>query len=612
MIRALSKFKGVGASYRLLVAIVALNALLVLGIILSNVGAVDLSLITLLYVVSAAIGYYTLPLLFVLSLLFPFMIPVRRAIPIVVATLSGALVYFLLVDSLTYRIVKFHIDPFWVEYVLRDADSLGIPLASFLGLLALLGAVVAAEVGIVTVSKKIRRRALVVVGFPIVAILTFTFSQIVHMVAYEKTDQSITTLTPRFPLYWPITSHRNAHKYVSLVPWVEGGKGNAGEKESIRYPLTELEFNDVARDELPNILVVMLESWRYDTMDEVVSPNMYALGQKSWVFTDHISSGNQTTCGVFGFFYGLHPTYWRVVKANASAIDNPVLIDVLSEKGYNFGIYADSNFGRHKIKQTVFRDIEIHEDFGRRKWEMDRELNRQLGAFITEQSENDAPFFAYAFYKSTHAPYEYPKEHEVFKGGKRLTTGFTRDHTDPEPHLIRYKNAVHYVDSLVGEIVALIDSLGEMDNTVIIITSDHGESFNDNGSNFWGHGSNFTQYQTHVPFILHAPGRGPRTVARRTTHVDFVPTILEEYFGCRSDIYSYSNGRNLFDEMVGPRPIPVGSYVSHAFIIGSDVYEILATHTRKYSLLDINDHAGQLDPEQIRFAMEEGNRFSDR
>ena len=87
-------------------------------------------------------------------------------------------------------------------------------------------------------------------------------------------------------------------------------------------------------------------------MDEIVSPNIHALSRISSVFFKHFSSGNATPTGVFGLFYGIHPTYWSAVKANSAVIDNPVLIDAMKAYDYAFGIYADSHFGRHKIKDT--------------------------------------------------------------------------------------------------------------------------------------------------------------------------------------------------------------------------------------------------------------------
>ncbi|MDD4857107.1 MAG: sulfatase-like hydrolase/transferase, partial [Candidatus Krumholzibacteria bacterium] len=339
------------------------------------------------------------------------------------------------------------------------------------------------------------------------------------------------------------------------------------------------------------------------------TPNIFALGRESSVLLNHLSSGNQTTCGIFGLFYGLHPTYWTAVKANSASIDNPILIDVLKKRGYAFGIFARSNFERHKIKDTIFNGIEVHEEFaGRTIPEQDMDMNRQIIGFMEDQARLGKPFMALAFYKSCHAPYEYPREHAIFGDTKNVGLTLTGD-TDPAPYLNDYHNAVHFVDALAGEIIDGLKALGVLERTVVVVTTDHGESFNEGGANFWGHGSSFTQDQIKVPMILHAPGRPPQRIELRTSHIDLAPTLLHDYFGCTSDVREYSNGRNLFDGTQGQRPLVIGSYVTHAFVFGDDVYEILPAYTKKYKLNDVREAASQPPADALKTVMDEINRF---
>jgi len=362
----------------------------------------------------------------------------------------------------------------------------------------------------------------------------------------------------------------------------------------------------------PNIVIILLESWRFDMMNESVSPNIFALSQKSSVFLKHFSSGNQTTCGIFGMFYGLHPTYWTAVKANSTLIDNPVLIDVLKKNQYSFGIYAKSKFERHKIKDTIFRGIEVHESFsGKSNPEQDKDLNRQLISFLHEQAGNQRPFMALAFFKSSHCPYCYSEAHAIFRPAKEINLVFTGDGTDPEYYLNDYRNSIHYVDALVGEIVQQLESLGALANTVIIVTTDHGEEFNDNKANYWGHGSNFTQYQTRVPLIIYLPDKEPQRITHATSHIDIAPTLLQELFGCTSDVRDYSNGRNLFAKQTELRPFVIGSYFNHAFIIEDNIYEIFPLYTKKYRLNDIKLKASRPRPDILKMIMGDINRFYD-
>jgi membrane-anchored protein YejM (alkaline phosphatase superfamily) len=132
---------------------------------------------------------------------------------------------------------------------------------------------------------------------------------------------------------------------------------------------------------------------------------------------------------------------------------------------------------------------------------------------------------------------------------------------------------------------------------------------NDNRANYWGHGTNFTEYQTRVPLVMYLPGREPTEINYTTSHIDVVPTLLQEYYGCENDIGDYSNGRNLFEKPEGIRPIVVGGYVNHAFIIEDNVYEIYPLYTKKYKLYDINVEATNPAPGTLRIIKEEINRF---
>ena len=600
-------------SYRLLLAFLGLNVPLILMILIRDAGGTsDLSWLTGLYISTLALGYYGSPLLIVATLIFLLLLPVRRIAFVCIGILVTFFIYFLFMDSTVFGIFKFHINLFWVEYALKDYDSLGVPRSTLAVILAILPGIAAVEAGIFLLATRLVTLKRLVWTVPPLVLSAFVVSQTVHALTYHRNNQQITSLTPYFPAYKPVTAYRSIRKYGDFLPLDYFGpqKDDAGyEATSILYPLSELRFDGVPGGRPLNIIVLLLESWRYDAFDEKTTPNLFAFGCNCSVFMNHLSSGNQTTCGLFGLFYGLHPTYWSAVKANSVSIDNPILIDVMKEHGYAFGIFAKSNFERHKIKETMFNGIEIHETFsGLTIPEKDRDLTNQVLKFMEENARDRTAFLALAFFKSSHAPFHYPREHAIFGDTRNLGLAQTKN-TDPEPFLNDYRNSVHYVDALVGEILDKLKTLGVLDQTVVVITTDHGESFNEQGSNYWGHGSNYTQHQLRVPFILHAPGRPPLRVERRTCHIDLPPTLLHDYFGCTSDISAYSSGRNLFDESQAPRPLVMGSYVSHAFVFGDDVFEIMLGYTKKYKLDDLYAVPSLPSPDLLKTAIYETSRF---
>jgi len=601
-----------GNLYGRLILVLTLNAPVFWGILLLNMRGAKMTGQSVVYFTSVVLGYYMLPLLLVVTVLFALLFPARRVLIWLVGVVVVIYAYLLLLDSFVYKICKLHMDIFWLEFLFEDYQGLGLPPSTFLSAMVVLLTIIMAEAIIFAFARRVRPPFFVVPLLITLGIMSLGFSQIVHIVAYEHNYAGITSITPRLPFYVPFTSHRNAAKLSKLIPLGEPGFSADvldHDYTNLAFPLSEMRFVEGSAEDPPNILFILLESWRSDAINEKVTPHIKAFADSSIVFHQHLSSGNSTTCGIFGLFYGIHPTYWAAVKANSSMIDNPPLIDALSDRGYTFGIYADSNFDRHKVKDTVFRGLEVHEKFeGKSVDQRDADMAVRLMRFMREQSAADTPFFAFAFFKSSHNSYHYPEEYDIFRPSRNLNMASVKSRNS-ESYKNDYLNAVHYSDALVGEVLSELKSLGEMDNTVILITTDHGESFNDNGADYWGHGSNFTRYQVQVPMIIHYPGYVPRQVFERTSHIDVSPTLLQEAFSCTTDICDYSNGRNLFGGLGEPRPFVVGSYVNHAFIFDDDVFAVYPTHTKKYKIQDVNMDVSRPHPALLKQVMEGVVRF---
>ena len=230
--------------------------------------------------------------------------------------------------------------------------------------------------------------------------------------------------------------------------------------------------------------------------------------------------------------------------------------------------------------------------------------------FMNERHASNEPFFAFAFYKSTHFNYYYPKDDAPFTPARKLNLVLAGSaHENREEFFNDYLNAVHYTDELVGQVIAALDSTGALSNTIVVVTSDHGEEFNDNHADYWGHTGNFTGFQTRVPMIVYVPWRSPRIVKETTSHIDIPPTLLAEGLGCGAPVGDYSNGLNLFGQLPADRPVVVCSYVNHAIVSGDNVFVVYPMYVQKYKLWDISEEAQPLDPAAARTAMDQMSRF---
>ncbi len=598
-------------SHNYVVTAFVLNLPFLFIVLWRHLNDVALTSLTSVYVGLVFLGYYAL-IVFVLFTSAFFILSFSKRLAVVASgAVMTATLFYLVVNSVVHSIYRFHVDAFWLVYAVTNYEGFGIPSTVVITAVVILISIVALETGLFWLARRVRRQRLLSVTFVLAAIAALTLGQSIHIAAYYNSDSRITSVTSQLPFYYPVTSSKHAKKYGHLLSLPTPSDVTARDApSSIQYPLRDVTCSVPAGKQAANILMIVLESWRYDTMDEVVSPNMHAFSKRSVVFETHFSSGNATPHGIFGLFYGIHPTYWEAVKGNSAAIDNPVLIDALEANGYDLGIYADSHFDRHKIKETVFADIEVHESFtGKNADAKDEDLTRQLIAFIEENARANRPFMGFAFYKSTHYSYRYPEDGAHFLPAQNLNVALLGSDTDPTPYLNDFRNAVRHVDQLVGEIVQRLETLDILGQTIVIITSDHGEEFDDNGENYWGHTSNFSRYQTQVPMIVFVPGEEPRHVTDVTSHTDVPVTLLQEALGCGQDEHDYSNGRNLLGPQGKPRPIVVAGYVSHAFVLDDNVYAVYPMKVHSYKLSDTRAPAATPRADLMKQAVEETSRF---
>jgi hypothetical protein len=293
-------------------------------------------------------------------------------------------------------------------------------------------------------------------------------------------------------------------------------------------------------------MLIVIDSWRFDMLGPEVTPNIWKFAGDSQVFNQHYSASNCTRFGIFSLFYGLYGTYWHSFLAEQRG---PVLIDELKKRGYKLGVFASAALKNPEFDRTVFVDvrdtIELRQE-GALALDRDLQITSKMKRFIDERDVKK-PFFGFLFYDTPHSK-QFPKEFAVFKPYVESVNYMALDkNKDPLPIINNYKNSLRFVDSSVGEIIAALKNKGELENTVVVITGDHGEEFNDLKLGYWGHNGNFAQYQIRTPLVLRFPGATNQIYSHTTTSLDVVPTLMKQLFGCVTDPARYSNGTYLTD-----------------------------------------------------------------
>ena len=180
--------------------------------------------------------------------------------------------------------------------------------------------------------------------------------------------------------------------------------------------------------------------------------------------------------------------------------------------------------------------------------------------------------------------------------------------TDPTPFFNLYRNCTWHTDSLIGCILQKLETRGLLENSVVIISGDHSQEFNENKKNFWGHNGNFSDAQIHVPLLYYYPGVTPGQITHQTTHYDIIPTLMHTWLGVNNPYSDYSMGQLLSDSLRPPFHI-TGSFDNHAVITDSVIYEKKTAGRLIITDRQLNKYEGRSDARVLQEAIRFKNRF---
>lgn len=225
---------------------------------------------------------------------------------------------------------------------------------------------------------------------------------------------------------------------------------------------------------------------------------------------------------------------------------------------------------------TFQTDYDDEVGFAARRWLIDRGRDRAAG--------DGRPFALVASFIHPHDPYvAKPEFWDLYSDDDIALPEVTRapDAQDPfarrvmdgieastiplsEAEIIRARRAylanVSYFDSKVGEIVNTLSQMGELGNTVIIVTSDHGDMLGERG--LW-YKMSFFEHAARVPLIMAGPGVAQGVAANACSLVDLLPTFLDLAGGKIDMLGEPIDGRSLMPLARGaPDPVDeaIGEY----------------------------------------------------
>jgi arylsulfatase A-like enzyme len=297
----------------------------------------------------------------------------------------------------------------------------------------------------------------------------------------------------------------------------------------------------LGKPRLQNVVIVVVDTLRQDHLEcygyeRQTAPEICRLASGG-VILDGISPSSWTKPATASILTGLHPITHQAIERN-DRLPNRVrtLAEILSDQGYTTLAVSGNGWvsERFGFAQGFDQFFQVTRRHGRPS--NAEEIN---DALLPELADLKPPYFLYVHYVDPHAPYDPPyswtkaplAEHLVERAPVTNQDLQMQAFTRRDPQLMQdsidlYDGEVRAADERIGEMWKRLESLGLTDSTLLIVTSDHGEEFEEHGR--VGHGMSLYREVIRVPLVFHSPGIWPDgLVLGRASLMDLVPTVLD-------------------------------------------------------------------------------------
>ncbi|HWP93816.1 MAG TPA: sulfatase [Thermodesulfobacteriota bacterium] len=313
----------------------------------------------------------------------------------------------------------------------------------------------------------------------------------------------------------------------------------------------------------PNVVLILVDALRADHLscygyNRNTTPNIDKFSKDAVIFTQAISQSTFTRTSIASLFTSLYPYQHGVYKGevDAAAVGddaaNPVTSDALSKEETTI---AEALLKNGFLTTAWVQNAQLRSflGFGQGFMEYDEpagsieNINKKVVKWIDKMGRNH-PFFAYIHYLDLHDPYIPKPPYDTLYGEysdlySRVNvrdsaewTKFRRaikfnhmklERKDLDQLIAYYDGQLNYIDAQIGLLLEELKRSGLYDNSLIILTSDHGDGFMEHG--FISHSTVPYDELLKVPLIIKFPDSlyGGKVVNNQVRLIDIMPTILD-------------------------------------------------------------------------------------
>ncbi len=297
---------------------------------------------------------------------------------------------------------------------------------------------------------------------------------------------------------------------------------------------------------IEHVILISIDTLRADYLEPYgaptgLTPNVAEFAAGTIVFDDAITQATSTLPSHTSLFYSVHSFVHRAYTGNPPDPQLPSPVGTLRDAGFRTAAFVGG--GQLRPRFGLDRGFDTYEIVDTRNIGSDNRDVDRLGNLLTAtdgflREHGRDPFFLFLHTYEPHLPYAPPAAFlsQVSAIGAdgigadldAPLVEYTPDAGVPEGAWIAddsrrlYAAEVAYVDDFLGKLFALLDQMALTDNTLIVLTSDHGESLGERG--LLGHNLFYTE-QLRVPLLIRVPGLAAGRSDAPVQLIDVMPTL---------------------------------------------------------------------------------------